>query len=109
MSQLLWKENIAIIELGLDLEIDRVQWCMNEILTGQASNDTIKEFLISSNMPAIEGTLHRATVSLVAGRDRIDWETIARRFDPSHQLIAAHTSHGDPYHVVRVSARKGGK
>jgi len=38
-----------------------------------------------------------------------DWETIARRFDPSHQLITAHTSHGDPYHVVRVSARKGGK
>jgi hypothetical protein len=24
-------------------------------------------------------------------------------------LIAAHTAHGDPYHVVRVSARKGGK
>jgi len=76
-------------------------------LTAEA--DTIKEFLISSNMPAIDGTLHRATVSLLAGRERIDWETIARRFDPSHQLITAHTSHGDPYHVVRVSARKGGK
>jgi anthranilate phosphoribosyltransferase len=47
MSQLLWKENIAIIESGLDLEIDRVQWCMNEILTGQATNDTIKEFLLA--------------------------------------------------------------
>ncbi len=47
MSQLLWNENIAIIESGLDLEIDRVQWCMNEILTGQATNDTIKEFLLA--------------------------------------------------------------
>lgn len=71
-----------------------------------AEADAIKEFLISSGMPAIEGTLHRATVSLVAGRDKVDWETIARRFDPSHQLITAHTVHGDPYHVVRVSARK---
>jgi anthranilate phosphoribosyltransferase len=47
MSQLLWDENIAIINSGLDLEIDRVQWCMNEILTGQASNETIKSFLIA--------------------------------------------------------------
>lgn len=47
MSQLLWDENIAIINSGLDLEIDRVQWCMNEILTGQASNDVIKNFLIA--------------------------------------------------------------
>ena len=74
-----------------------------------AESDTIKQFLISSNMPAIDGTLHRATVSLLSGRDRVDWETIARRFEPSHQLITAHTSHGEPYHVVRVSARKGGK
>lgn len=47
MSQLLWSENIAIIESGLDLEIDRVQWCMNEILTGQATNSAIKSFLLA--------------------------------------------------------------
>jgi hypothetical protein len=29
---LLWDENIAIIDSGLDLEVYRVQWCMNEIL-----------------------------------------------------------------------------
>jgi anthranilate phosphoribosyltransferase len=47
MSQLLWDENIAIIESGLDLETDRVQWCMNQILTGQAANENIKGFLIA--------------------------------------------------------------
>ncbi len=47
MSQLLWNENIAIINAGLDLEVDRVQWCMNEILTGQASNEIIKSFLVA--------------------------------------------------------------
>lgn len=47
MSQLLWDENIAIINSGLDLDIDRVQWCMNQILIGQASNETIKDFLIA--------------------------------------------------------------
>ena len=47
MSQLLWDENIAIIDSGLDLDGDRVQWCMDQILTGQATNDTIKTFLIA--------------------------------------------------------------
>jgi anthranilate phosphoribosyltransferase len=47
MSQLLWDENIAIVDSGLDLEIDRVQWCMNEILNGAADNPTIKRFLIA--------------------------------------------------------------
>jgi anthranilate phosphoribosyltransferase len=47
MSQLLWDENIAIIDSGLDLEVDRVQWCMNEILNGAADNSTIKRFLVA--------------------------------------------------------------
>jgi len=47
MSQLLWDENIAIVESGLDLEVDRVQWCMSEILKGAADNATIKRFLIA--------------------------------------------------------------
>jgi len=47
MSQLLWDENIAIVDSGLDLEVDRVQWCMNEILNGAADNSTIKRFLMA--------------------------------------------------------------
>jgi anthranilate phosphoribosyltransferase len=47
MSQLLWDENIAIVDSGLDLEVERVQWCMNKILNGDADNQTIKRFLIS--------------------------------------------------------------
>ena len=47
MSQLLWDENIAIVESGLDLDVERVQWCMDQILTGVADNSTIKSFLIA--------------------------------------------------------------
>jgi anthranilate phosphoribosyltransferase len=47
MSQLLWDENIAVVDSGLDLEVDRVQWCMNEILNGAADNSTIKRFLVA--------------------------------------------------------------
>lgn len=47
MSQLLWDENIAIVDSGLDLDVDRVQWCMNQILNGSADVSTIKKFLIA--------------------------------------------------------------
>jgi anthranilate phosphoribosyltransferase len=33
--------------LGIDLETEDVQWCMNEILTGKADLETIKSFLLA--------------------------------------------------------------
>lgn len=71
--------------------------------------DQLKLALVESGQVAIDGSAHRATVSHCAGRESIDWQAIAARFNPSRQLITAHTSTGEPYSVVRVSARKGGK
>jgi anthranilate phosphoribosyltransferase len=42
-----WDSHISRLHSGLDLETDDVQWCMNEILTGNASNEIIKEFLLA--------------------------------------------------------------
>jgi anthranilate phosphoribosyltransferase len=47
MNELRWKEHIALLDSGLDLEIDDVRWCMNEVLTGNAELDTLKVFLLS--------------------------------------------------------------
>lgn len=63
--------------------------------------------LIAAGLPVIEGSAHRAAVSLCAGRETIDWAAVAAKFNPSRQLITAHTVTGAPYHVIRVSARKG--
>ena len=71
--------------------------------------DQLKAAIVESGQVAIEGTMHRATVSTCAGRESIDWQAIAQKFAPSRQLITAHTSTGAPYSVVRVSARKGSK
>ena len=35
------------MQSGLDLETEDVQWCMNEILTGNANLEVIKEFLLA--------------------------------------------------------------
>ena len=75
----------------------------------KALEDQLKAALVESGQVAIDGSAHRATVSHCAGRETIDWQAIAARYNPSRQLITAHTSTGSPYDVVRVSARKGGK
>ena len=69
----------------------------------------LKDCLIASGQTSIDGILARASVSYCEGREKTDWQTIAQRFNPSRQLIVAHTTTGAPFHTVRVSARKGAK
>jgi anthranilate phosphoribosyltransferase len=42
-----WEIHISRLKSGLDLETEDVQWCMNEILTGNANLEVIKEFLLA--------------------------------------------------------------
>ena len=67
----------------------------------------IKDQLVAAGVSPIEGETHRASVSLTSGRTVIDWQTIAMRFEPSRQLITAHTSRGQDFYTLRISARKG--
>jgi anthranilate phosphoribosyltransferase len=47
MMQSQWNAHIARLHSGLDLAAADVQWCMNEILTGNADIETIKTFLLA--------------------------------------------------------------
>jgi len=42
-----WETHIARLQSGLDLETEDVQWFMNEILTGNANLEVIKDFLLA--------------------------------------------------------------
>ena len=42
-----WESHISRLQSGLDLETEDVQWCMNEILTGNANLEVIKGFLLA--------------------------------------------------------------
>ena len=75
----------------------------------EAREKELKDCLVATGEKTIEGMLARASVSYCDGREKIDWQTIAGKFNPSRQLITAHTTIGNPFHVVRVSARKGSK
>ena len=47
MSTSQWDLAFSLLDGGLDLEPETVQWCMNEILTGSAEIEIIKRFLIA--------------------------------------------------------------
>jgi len=47
MTQSRWDSHISHLQLGLDLETVDVQWCMNEILVGNAEIEIIKSFLLA--------------------------------------------------------------
>jgi dihydroxyacid dehydratase/phosphogluconate dehydratase len=59
----------------------------------------------AAGMPKIEGRLYKAAVILSAGRVSVNWQSVAEHFNPSRQLITAHTSQGAAFSAIRVSAR----
>ena len=87
--------------------VDRLALIKAQIANLKREEDQLKDLLIDSGLESVEGQLHRAALSYCAGRELIDWKTIAAKLAPSRQLIAAHTSTGEPFYTVRVSARKG--
>jgi hypothetical protein len=96
-------ENPALLTLA----VDRLAAIKAQLAELSAEEKALKETLTASGLDAIDGTAHRVAISHCAGRVSVDWETVAAKFAPSRQLVAAHTSTGAPYAVVRVSARKG--
>jgi hypothetical protein len=87
--------------------VDRLALIKAQMAQLSAEEKALKESLSASGLDAIDGTAHRVAISHCAGRVVTDWQSVAAKFAPSRQLVAAHTSTGAPYAVVRVSARKG--
>ena len=90
--------------------VDELLTLKAQITELQEKEKMIKDCLVNTGEKTIEGMLARASVSYCDGRAKVDWESIANKLGtPSRQLITAHTTYGQPFHVVRVSARKGSK
>ena len=98
--------NASVNSTILAALVDRLAAIKAQCATMKLEEDSIKLELIASGQTAIDGTLHRAAVSHCDGRVTVDWAAVAAKFNPSHQLVTAHTSTGAPFDVIRVSARK---
>jgi hypothetical protein len=68
--------------------------------------DQIRTELEEAGLTDIEGQLYRVNFAQCAGRTLTDWKTIAERLKASRQLIAAHTTTGEPGTRMTVKARQ---
>ena len=92
--------------IPLAVAVDRIGQIKATIASLKVDQDALESMLVDSGLPVVEGAMYRAAISHCDGRATIDWQSIAAKFEPSRQLVAAHTKHGAPYDMVRVSARK---
>lgn len=97
------------IELVLCAVVDRLAHIKAHIAVLQEEEASLRATLADSGQTIISGTTHRATVSNCEGKVTTDWRAVAMYLKPSHQLVTAHTTQGEPYTVVRLSAHKTSK
>ena len=65
--------------------------------------DAIKATIKANGVGDFGGSVFNAKVIEANPVERTDWETIARKFEPSYQLIAAHTKTAAPVVSIRFS------
>lgn len=70
-------------------------------LTKQA--DTLKASIKAHGPERYNGSEFSALVFESEGRTVTDWKAIAEKFEPSRQLITAHTTTGEPVRSIKLA------
>ena len=86
--------------------VDKLAQIKAQIADLKIDEQNIRQDLIKSGESVVDGMYHRAAITESEGKTTIDWKAVAMHFNPSRQLIKAHTAQGDDFVTVRVSARK---
>lgn len=88
---------------GLAAYIDEAGALDQEIKQLTKQLDAIKAHIKANGAGDFGGFSFNAKVIEAAPVDRTDWKTIAERFNPSYQLIAAHTVTAAPVISIRFA------
>lgn len=86
--------------------VDELGHLKAQIAELQDEEKRIKTLLSGCGFEAVDGRNYRASISWNDGKLSLDWRAIAEHFNPSRQLVTAHTSKGGPFCTIRVTARK---
>lgn len=86
--------------------VDQLGQLKAQIAALRLQEASLKALLGESGLAVAEGLQFRAAISHIDAKPTIDWRAIAEHFNPSRQLVTAHTTWGEPSVTVRVSARK---
>lgn len=79
---------------ALAAKVDRLGQLAAEAEAISVEAARLRTELEAAGLKDIHGTHYRAHFAQCKGATRTDWKTIAAKFKPSRQLIAAHTSTG---------------
>lgn len=86
--------------------VDRLAQVKATIASLKTDELQLKNLLVASGETIIDGTDHRAAISHSDGKTTTDWQAVAMALKPSRQLVRAHTTTGEEFYTVRLSARK---
>lgn len=86
--------------------VDQLAIVKRDIAELQAQEEALKIVLASAGFDEIEGSMHRAAITHDATRKTINWQAVAKCFNPSPDLIEAHTTTSEPFDIVRIGAKK---
>lgn len=79
---------------ALAAKVDRLGALAAQVAAIDLEAARLRADLEAAGLATIAGNMYRANFSQVKGATRVDWKTIAAKFKPSRQLIAAHTTTG---------------
>lgn len=93
-----WDLHIAHLQLGLDLETSDVQWCMNEILSGNTEIEIIKAFLLalkskgetSEEVGALVAQMYKHCAPITINQRAVD--TVGTGGDGAHTINISTTA-----------------
>jgi hypothetical protein len=91
---------------ALALKVDELGALRSVIADLNLKADKLRTDIENAGLTHIEGQHYSASLASVKGSTRIDWQTIAAKFKPSRQLIAAHTTTGKASTRLNLTARK---
>jgi len=89
---------------ALAAKVDRLGQLAAEAAAIKKESDRLRADLEAAGLDTIAGNMYRANFSQVKGATRVDWKTIAAKFKPSRQLIAAHTTTGSESTRMTITA-----
>jgi hypothetical protein len=102
-----WNDSADITaETLLRQTVDQLAILKRDIAELQAQEEALKIVLASAGFAEIEGSMHRVTVTHDATRKTINWQAVAKCFNPSADLIEANTTTSEPFDIVRIGAKK---
>jgi hypothetical protein len=92
---------------SIDLLVDELGIRLDQAAALAENIEALKTAIKSQGAGRYLGSRWQSLVSPVAESKRVDWKAVAAHFNPSHQLITAHSSTVEATSKITTTLQKG--